>query len=240
MVEPERRGRERRRPPPLLLPSLRNAIRVFKTSAGTIGRPSPKSMSALASRVRYVAPPVTPTPSPNSPSSAPSQAAGCAATAALLGGILVFMLGLGLLGSEFKHLAWRLKARFWYQQGVARIEKTDILFREGAYELETTFRLEWGGQIGKSTAHLDPDDPSTVTKEASAQRAARTPIGSLQPCWYWPPDPENYNVLAPQGLGLGAAWVRLLIPAVVLLVAWEIAGWGWRRVKKWPAAETSS
>lgn len=150
------------------------------------------------------------------------------------------MLGLGLLGSEFHRLAWRIKAHFWYQQGVARIEKMDILFREGAYELETTFHLEWDGKIGKSTARLDPDDPSTVTKEASAQRAARTPVGSLQPCWYWPPDPENYNVLAPQGLGLGAAWVRLLIPAVVLLVAWEIAGWGRRRMKEWPAAETSS
>jgi|GEM_PF-5937262 len=196
-------------------------------------------MSALSARIRYGVRLVTPTLSPNRPSSAPPKAAG-RAVAALLGGILLFMLGLGLLGSEFHRLAWRIKARFWYQPGVARIEKTDILFREGAYELETTYHVEWDRQIGKSTARLDPDDPSTATQEESARRAARTPVGSLQPCWSWPADPENYNVLAPDGLGLGTAWVRLLVPAVVLLVAWELAAWGWRRMKEWPAAETSS
>src|SRR4051794_23896647 len=166
-----------------------------------------------------------------SPSRSATRGPSGRAVAGLLAGILLFMLGLGLLGTEIHRIGWRVKARFWCQQGRARIEKTEILFREGAYELETTFHLEWDGKVGKSTARLDPDDSSTPTRQESEARAQRVPAGSLQPCWYWPPDPENNNILAPDGLRLGAAWGRLWIPALVLLIGWELSRWSRRRLK---------
>jgi len=173
--------------------------------------------------------PIHPSPETQiSPSTKPSGNA----VAGFLAGIFLFMHGLGFLGTELHRIAWRVKARFWYQQGVARVEKNEIYYRDGAYELETTYHVELDGKIGKSTARLDSDGSSSPTSEEAEAQPRRLPVGSLQPCWYWPQDPENYHVLAPQGLRLGAAWVRLLVPAVLMLVAWELTRWSYRKLKR--------
>ena len=151
--------------------------------------------------------------------------------AAFLIGILLFMLSLGLLGNEARSISWRYRARNSYTEGVARLVKTDIILREGVYDVEMTFRLEWNGRVGRETPRLDEDDPSASTLEDAQQRVRKLEIGKLYPCWYLPSDPENFNYFVPEGLQIEKAWLRLRWPLPVLLGAVLLLRWSWGRLK---------
>lgn len=136
------------------------------------------------------------------------------------------MLGLGLLGSEGKKVWWRVKALLFWKEGRARIERTEILAREGVFDVEITYRLEWDGRVGRSTASLDPDGDWASTMEEARRRQARVPVGARFPAWYAESDPENFNVLAVDGVKFGAVLARIWIPVVVILAGWVLFRWG--------------
>src|SRR5258708_33921091 len=85
--------------------------------------------------------------------------------APFLAGILLFMLGLGLLGNELNALIWRLRAKWSYVEGGARVEKTEIIPREGAFDLEITYHLEKDGRNYRGTARLERDGPTAAERE---------------------------------------------------------------------------
>lgn len=176
----------------------------------------------------------TETPDPLAPAHPPNTGA----VIALLGGILLFMLGCGLLGNEINSISWRLKALTYYQRGLARLEKTEVFRREGSYDVEMTFHLEWEHQVGRSTARLDLDDPSAPTMEDARKRQSLLIPGQLYPCWYWPENPQDYNIFAPDGLRLGLAFLRLGLPAIWLFGTWLLCRWAWRKLEP-PAGKSS-
>jgi hypothetical protein len=148
--------------------------------------------------------------------------------AALVGGIFILMLGLGLLGNGITSLGWRVKALLFFKEGQARVISTEIYKRKGVFELETTYRLEWDGKVGKSTATLDPDDKWVPTREDAVARQNLITVGKLYPCWYSPKAPEANNVLTPDGLQIQQALTRLWPPLVVILFGVLLARWGYR------------
>jgi hypothetical protein len=134
-------------------------------------------------------------------------------------GVLVFMLGLGLLGNEIRSLTWRLKAKWYYREGQARIEKTTIVQREGSYDLDITYHLEFpDGRHGRTITRQEQDDPAAGKMEDAQRVQQRYPTGSLLRCWYSPEDPDGYNELAPSGLDEWLPIRRLWIPGAVLLL----------------------
>jgi hypothetical protein len=152
------------------------------------------------------------------------------------------MLSLGLLGNEINAFAWRLKAKIYYVEGAARVEKTEIIPREGAYELEVTYHLEIGGREYRSATWLDRDDPSSPTRDSAEARPARIEVGRIYPCWYWPDNPEGYNELTPAGLQLYRPIKRLWIPLTAMAIAWMCCRWTWKRCAArgvWPTSKAA-
>ena len=146
-------------------------------------------------------------------------------------GVIILMLGLGLLGQEINAVLWRFKAKLYYMEGVARVEKTEIIPREGVFELEVTYHLERSGRNGRSTTWIDRDDPWLPSRDLAEKRQARFQVGRLYPCWYRPDNPVDFNELAPDGLQLDGAVKRLGIPLIVLAAGWAFCRWPWRRWK---------
>jgi len=151
--------------------------------------------------------------------------------ASFLVGLMLMMLGLGLLGNEINALLWRVRAKLFCVEGVARVEKTEILLREGAFEVEVTAHLELGARKYRSTSWIDRDDPHTASRDEAERWQAKFEVGHLYRCWYPPNDPTGFNELTPDGLQLGKPIARLWMPLTVFAIAWLFCRWPWNRWK---------
>lgn len=151
-----------------------------------------------------------------------------------LAGLVILMLSVSLLCTEFGSLLWRLKLKYFYVEGRARIEETAVALREGTYDLDITYHLELDGHRYRSTLRQDVEEPSSPAREDAEARLGGYVVGQLYPCWYRPDQPEN-NELLPAGLRLWLPISRLWIPFVVAGVGLLLCRPFWRELKKMPS-----
>jgi len=151
------------------------------------------------------------------------------ALAFLLSALLIFFFGLGLFFSIANSFAWRMKLKWFQEEGVARVLKTEVLHRENAYDIEITHQLERGGRKFQPKVNAEETQPSAPSlAEAEAIRATYR-VGQLYPCWFTPDNPDYNNVLLRDGLQLWWPLTRLWLPFAFSVPPFFLCRWLWRR-----------
>lgn len=162
-------------------------------------------------------------------------------TALFLVGILLLMLAVGLFGQLVTSLAWRLKLQYRYAEGQARVEKTEVVQREGGYYVRVTHRLEKPGERHETSEYTEEEDISAPTPAVAEEFRARYQVGQLYPAWYLPGEADSYTVLLRNGLDLSWPLRRIWIPFLIGVPAWLACRFSWRRWKErgWMKKETA-
>jgi hypothetical protein len=153
-------------------------------------------------------------------------------TVSISAGVVLILIGLGIFCTEAGALFWRLKARLFYTQGVARVERTAIEKRDGAYEVDITYHLEAGGKSGEPITRQAVDDPWSPTPDDAAAKQRRYEPGKTYECWYSPQAPDQSNYLVPGGLRLWDQVARLWLPLVFILPGLVLCRWKWDGKKR--------
>lgn len=143
-------------------------------------------------------------------------------------------MGVALAASLFLQLVtsfcWRYKLQHYWTEGRCRVEKVEIAWREGAYEVDVTHRLELPGRENPAQTNAEEQTPSSPNKAKAELLAARYRVGELYPCWYRPERPDD-NYLLRDGIDLWWPLRALWFPVVMGGVAFWCCRWTWRRWK---------
>lgn len=151
--------------------------------------------------------------------------------ALFLGGGLLLTLALSLACQLTGSLIWRLKLKYRYTEGQTRVEKTEVVRRDGSYYVVVTHRLDKPGEHHETSAFTEEQDISAPTLAVAEEFRARYQVGQLYPAWYLPGEPDYNNVLLRDGLDLSWPLRRAWFPIALGVPAWLACRFSWRRWK---------
>jgi hypothetical protein len=153
------------------------------------------------------------------------------ALAFLTGTLIIFFLGLGTTSYVARSVCWRLKTKWFYQEGQCRVVKAEVARAETSWIVDVQHRVEVNGRQYQPRTNTEEETPEAYSPEEAEKLRARYEVGRLYPCWYNAADPEAYSVLLHDGLHPWEPLKWLWKPPLLALPGVLMCRWAWRRSK---------
>jgi len=147
-------------------------------------------------------------------------------------GLILVPLAFCLLCQLAESMFWRLKLKYHYTEGRARVEKVEVLPYETEFRVEVTHRLVNGKERHETSLNTEEEPPTRRTAAEAEALGSQYQVGQLYPCWYLPDEPDYYSVLLKDGLDMWWPVRAVWIPLLIGIPGWFGCRWSWRRWKK--------